>query len=193
MILAAGASSRLGSPKQLLTYKDQTLLQYSLQQAINSQANAVVIILGANAKEISNSIDKSVASIKVNDNWEEGMASSIRDGLSSLLKQIPDLAAVIFMVCDQPYVTSALINDLLEAGNQTENLAVVSRYQNSVGIPALFKSILFGELLALQGDAGAKKIIQKYADHISYLDFEKGEIDIDTPEDYRQLNKMVSK
>ena len=190
MILAAGASSRLGSPKQLLFYKEQTLLQYSLQQATGSQANAVVVVLGANAKKIAGEISAYSVLIKVNKGWEEGMASSIRTGLSSLLEQIPDLAAVIFMVCDQPYVTSALVDDLIEAGNKTNYQVVASRYENSVGIPALFKADMFEELLALKGEAGAKKIIQKNADQISYLDFEKGGIDIDTPEDYQQLNRM---
>ncbi len=187
--MAAGSSSRLGTPKQLLPYKEQNLLQHSLKQAIQSNARLVVVVLGANADQIADTIKGTHAVISVNNQWQQGMASSICTGLNALTEQIPDLDAAIFMVCDQPYVTSIFINKMIERRQQSRKQIIASRYENSAGIPALFGAELFTEILALRGETGAKKIIQKDTGRVGYLDFEKGGIDIDTPEDYQQLDK----
>ena len=189
VILAAGSSSRLGRPKQLLEFNGKSLLQHSIDEATNSNASAVIVVFGANADSISKEVDKKKAQIVRNSEWEEGMASSVRNGLSTLQKISPSTDAVIFMVCDQPYVTASLINDLINKQKETGKAIVTSSYGEAIGPPALFHESLFNELMRLKGDAGARKIIQQHSDEVATVLFTKGKIDIDTNEDYEALKK----
>ena len=187
VILAAGSSSRLGEPKQLLQYGSQNLLQVAINAAVNSTADPVVVVLGANAEQVSREIDKSKINVIINKEWEEGMASSVRNGLNELLFISPSTEAVIFMVCDQPHVSSDLINDLVGTQRQTGKLIVTCNYGEAIGPPALFHKSLFKELMELKGDVGARKIIQKHSDDVATILFAEGKIDIDTKEDYDAL------
>jgi molybdenum cofactor cytidylyltransferase len=188
VILAAGASTRLGKPKQLLKFKCKSLLQNSIDAAVHSDADSTIIVLGANAEQISNEIDRSGITILVNKEWEEGMASSVRNGLNELLFISPATDAVIFVVCDQPHVSSDLINDLINTQKQTGKPIVTCNYGETIGPPALFYKSLFDELMKLKGDAGARKIIQHHSDQVATVLFEKGKIDIDTEADYNALS-----
>lgn len=188
VILAAGASTRLGEPKQLLEYHHKNLLQRTIDAAVNSAANTVVIVLGANADEISGEIDRSGINVLINSEWEEGMASSVRNGLNELLFISPSTDAVILMVCDQPYVSSELVNDLIDKQKETGKSIVACNYGETFGPPALFHKTLFHELMHLEGDVGARKIIQHHSNEVATILFTKGNIDIDTKEDYDALN-----
>lgn len=190
VILAAGSSSRLGKPKQLLRYKGKSLLQIGIEAAINSKANSVVEVLGANAEQISKEIDRSGTNTIINAEWEEGMASSVRSGLNELLFISPSTDAVIFMVCDQPYVTSDLINALINTQRETGKPIVTCNYGEVIGPPALFHKSLFNELMQLKGDSGARKIIQHNKDEVATVSFPKGQIDIDTIQDYESLKDL---
>lgn len=188
VILAAGSSSRLGKPKQLLEYDGQSLLQHVIDAAVSSEAATIVVVLGANSELISKQIDTSKVYLTENSEWEEGMASSVRNGLSALQGISPTTDAVIFMVCDQPYVSASLINDLIETQKETGKAIVTCNYGEAIGPPALFYKSLFHELMQLKGDAGAKKIIQQHSDEVATVLFEKGKIDIDTREDFEALS-----
>ena len=188
VILAAGASTRLGEPKQLLEYHHKNLLQRTIDAAVNSAANTVVIVLGANADEVSGEIDRSGINVLINTEWEEGMASSVRNGLNELLFISPFTDAVILMVCDQPYVSSELVNDLIDKQKETGKSIVACNYGETFGPPALFHKTLFHELMHLEGDVGARKIIQHHSNEVATILFTKGNIDIDTKEDYDALN-----
>ena len=177
----------MGKPKQLLPYRGATLLQYSLQVAIDTGLRPIVTVLGANAGLLKEAINSEAVTMVMNKDWEEGMASSIRCGLETLLEINPDLKAVIIMVCDQPFVTTKLLNDLLENYQQINKPMVASKYGNSVGTPALFDTTIFASLLALQGDRGAKKLIMENPDWLSLVDFPLGDFDIDTQDDYEAL------
>src|ERR1035437_6793844 len=107
IILAAGSSGRLGSPKQNLIYKGQTLLQGAIETAVASACEPVIIVLGANENVIRQSIEGSNATIVYNADWQEGMASSIRVGITALKKINPESDAVILMLCDQPFVDTS--------------------------------------------------------------------------------------
>jgi len=187
VILAAGASARLGKPKQLLPYNGKNLLQHVLSEAISSYASPVIVVLGANSDMISKEIDKTKVYIIENTGWEEGMASSVRIGLSTLSEIFPSADAVIFMVCDQPYVSASLLNDLINTQVETGKPIVTCNYGDAIGPPALFHKSLFAELMQLKGDAGARKIIQQHSDDVATVLFAKGKIDIDTNEDYEAL------
>ena len=185
VILAAGASTRLGKPKQLLEYDDKNLLQNAIDAAGNSVAETVIVVLGANADMIAKEIED--AHIIENKEWQEGMASSVRCGLNELLKISPSIDAVILMPCDQPHVSAVLIDDLVAIHKRSGKPIVTCNYLDAVGPPALFHRSTFNKLLQLKGDTGARKIIQQYGDEVATLLFTKGKIDIDTEEDYNAL------
>ena len=186
VILAAGSSSRLGQPKQNLVLNGKTLLQHALDAAVNSMCNSVVLVLGANADSIKPPTAEKQFSIVHNYLWQEGMASSIRTGLTELLKadQKPD--SVVFMLCDQPYADEHLINNLVSAKQNNEIVSCV--YNDTFGVPALFNARYFDELLDLKGQDGAKKILERYKENVISIPFSMGVIDVDTIEDYERLN-----
>jgi molybdenum cofactor cytidylyltransferase len=177
----------MGKPKQLLPYNGKSLLQHVLSEAISSYASPVIVVLGANSDLISKEIDKAKVYIIENTEWEEGMASSVRIGVSTLLKIFPSADAVIFMVCDQPHVSASLLNDLINTQVETCKPIVTCNYGEAIGPPALFHRSFFEELMQLKGDAGARKIIQQHSDEVATVLFPEGKIDIDTKEDYESL------
>jgi molybdenum cofactor cytidylyltransferase len=187
IILAAGLSGRLGSPKQLLPYKNKTLLQYLIDEAKATSAASIIVVFGANAAAIQTVLQTETIHITINDDWNEGMASSIRCGINELQKINPAIDAAILMVCDQPFVTAALLNNLITKHQQTNKLIVTSSYDSTTGPPALFHKSIFPELLQLKGDLGARSIVMKYANEVVTVSFPKGNIDIDTVADYKTL------
>ena len=187
VILAAGASTRLGKPKQLLQYRGKTLLAHAINEATNSNADAIVVILGKNADLFKKEIDEKKVRVAINSSWEEGMASSLRLGLDTLINDKPYIDAVIFMVCDQPHVLSSILNELIITQQKTTKQIVASNYGDSVGPPALLHKKYFEELMKLSGDAGARKIIQKNMNDVATILFPEGNIDIDTEQDYEKL------
>ena len=189
ILLAAGQSARLGKPKQLLNYKGKTLLAHSLQIAIETQLQPIVTVLGANLDTLKQSIEPTNTNIVINQEWSEGMASSIRCGIEELLKIAPSIAGVIILVCDQPYVTAKLLTDLVEKHEDSSKPIIASRYNNNIGTPALFDKTIFALLLSLKGDSGAKKIMKSNPDWVETVNFPFGEIDIDTSLDYELLMK----
>lgn len=189
IILAAGASTRLGKPKQLLEYRGKTLLDHAVNEAINAKADAVFVIFGENADLFQKEIDNEKIRIVINKDWEEGMASSVRLGLDTLLKSKPYVDAVIFMVCDQPYISSSVLNELIITQQRTTKQIVTCNYGESIGPPALFHKKYFRELAKLKGDVGARNIIQENMHDVAFIQFPKGQIDIDTNEDYESLKK----
>jgi len=192
IILAAGASVRLGKPKQLLEFNGTTLLQHAVLEAVKSNAKPVIVVLGANTDLFSKEIDQINVHVVTNTEWGEGMASSIRMGLETVLHISPLTDAMIFMLCDQPYVSAVLLNDLIDTQIKTGKPIVASDYGNTAGPPALFHKDFFSELMQLKGDTGAKKVIQKHSDEVATVLFNKGGVDIDTMEDYEALKNRLS-
>ena len=186
IILAAGSSSRLGRPKQNLVFKGKTLLQRAVETALASVCDTVVVVLGASADVILQSIINYPITIVQNDKWEEGMASSVRAGISELTKIIPNAQSAILLLCDQPFMDTYLLNHLILS--KTRKGITVCCYNETVGPPALFDAIYFDDLLLLKGAEGAKKVIQKYPENVSEIPFPKGSIDIDTIEDFEKIN-----
>jgi molybdenum cofactor cytidylyltransferase len=187
LILAAGPSSRLGSPKQLLSYQDKTLLNHTIDVAKKAQDGIVVVILGGNHQLIKDHIDEKEIMITYNSQWEGGMSSSIRAGLYDLVREHKDLDAVILAVCDQPFITAELFDALVYEANISGKSIVASSYGDTLGTPVLFAEKYFAELSRLKGKQGAKAMVAKYDDEVAVVPFDKGHIDIDTPEDYTRL------
>lgn len=160
---------------------------------VTARAKPLVVVLGANADLLTAEIDEAKASIAINKNHKTGMASSIITGLKYLVEKNPLTDGVIIMMCDQPFVTDGLLNDLIFTQQQTGKPIVACCYGNTIGAPALFHKTIFNEFLLLQGDTGARKIIQQHLSDVATVPFEKGNIDIDTQEDYENLLKSANK
>jgi len=177
VILAAGTSRRLGSPKQFLLYKGDTLLNNAVKTASQVNTGAVAVVLGAERPTLN------VPAIH-NPQYAEGMASSIRCGVQYMMEQVEN---IILMVCDQPHVDAAHLLNVIATHKATGAKIVASYYEDRKGVPALFDQTLFPELLSLSGDTGARHIIEKYAADIAAVPFPPGAIDIDTEEAYQAL------
>jgi len=187
IILAAGGSSRLGRPKQLLVYKHKTLLQHVIDEAKLAGLFPIIIVVGANADELTKTLNLSGVDMIINDSWESGMSSSIATGLASLAGDKPQ--NMIISVCDQPQIHAQLFSDLLRMKNKTGSGIVASAYAGTLGTPVLFNEKYYDMLLNLKGNEGAKKLLNLHENDVSYIQFEDGQIDIDTEEDYLNLQK----
>jgi molybdenum cofactor cytidylyltransferase len=187
LLLAAGSSSRLGRPKQLLEYNGQTLLQHSLQAVRSSNVYRIVVVVGAKAEIIKRHVEAADVHVVENRAWQEGMASSIRCGVIAFTEIIPDAEGVILMVCDQPFVTASLLNELIAVHQNSGKLIVTCSYAGTFGPPTLFHKRLFGELLRLTGDTGARSILRQQANDVEVVLFPEGTQDIDTEAEYEQI------
>jgi molybdenum cofactor cytidylyltransferase len=184
IVLAAGASSRLGSPKQLLHWRDRPLLAHSIEQAQAILFERVIVVLGANSDVIQAAVDLSAVRTIANPDWQQGVASSIRAGIQAL----PDTAtAALILLCDQPLINAVHLQTLLKLWQDNQHHIVASQYPNSVGVPALFPAEYFPQLLALTGDKGAKALLKKFADKVLTLSLPEAELDIDNVADIEYL------
>jgi molybdenum cofactor cytidylyltransferase len=187
VILAAGQSSRLGKPKQLLTLNGLTLLEKAASAALDLNSSPVLVVLGAYADDIKSNVQLQGVDIAVNEGWEEGMASSLRMGIEYMQQNHVNVDAILFLVCDQPYLHSALLKDLIALQKEKDLPIAASSYGGKIGTPALFHQSTFGSLMLLKGDTGARKLLDERMNDVAVLHFEKGVYDIDTVEDYEQL------
>lgn len=189
IILAAGGSKRLGRPKQLLTYQGKTLLNIVSDAAVGTGLLPIVIVLGASAKEIGLAHGNSNIDYVINDNWQQGMSTSIEMGLSTILSIKPSLENVIITVADQVFINTELFENLNTQQQVTGKGMIASAYSQTMGTPVLFNKKYFQHLLALEGDSGAKSLFKQHPSDIGTVAFDKGSIDIDTESDYEDLNR----
>jgi molybdenum cofactor cytidylyltransferase len=187
VILAAGSSSRMGSPKQILPFRGESLLRHAALAALDAGCSPVIVVTGAYAELSRRELEGLDVREALNPRWETGMASSIGAGLEGLLGADPDAAAAVFLLCDQPHVTAGVISGLATAHRVTGRPVIASTYGGSFGVPALFSRSLFVELARLEGRAGAKQVIERYASETHFLPFRGGEVDVDTPDDFSRL------
>jgi molybdenum cofactor cytidylyltransferase len=185
IILAAGSSSGLGTPKQNLVYKGKTLLQRAIDTAMASVCEPVIVVLGANSEVIRPAIENNDVIIVQNDEWKEGMSSSIRTGIMELQRISPDIKSVILMLCDQPFIDTYLLNMLIVS--KSKHGIIVSAFNDTIGPPVLFDAVYFHDLLSLKGAEGAKTVVQKYPTWVTEIPFPQGGIDIDTMEDFEEI------
>ncbi|HEX8246621.1 MAG TPA: nucleotidyltransferase family protein [Pyrinomonadaceae bacterium] len=188
---AAGASKRLGNfPKQLLEFRGKTLIRRAAENALASECGKICVVLGASAGKIKREIDDLPIEIAVNEDWVNGMSSSLKSGLGKLLEIEPELSAAVVMLADQPLIDSTIINRLIEVFLETQAPIVASRYAETVGVPAIFARSMFDELMSLTNDGGAKLIIKKYAAAVEKVRVPEAAFDVDTPQDYENLLKL---
>lgn len=188
ILLAAGGSSRMGRPKQLLAYEGSTLLRRATDAAIASGYAPIVVVVGAAADLAARELDGiTTALLEMNPDWEGGMGTSIRAGLRRLLRERPDIAAVLIMLCDQPHVDAAHLRRLRDVHRATAKRVVASEYGGTVGPPCLFAAEFFDELLQIGDAEGAKRLIISAGNDLAKVSLPAATVDIDTPEDYERL------
>jgi molybdenum cofactor cytidylyltransferase len=193
IVLAAGSSSRMGRSKQLLEIDGQPLLCRCVEYALAAGPSRVVVVLGANEKPHRELLEKLPVEIVSNFYWKTGMGSSIKTGLNYLIQSNGELDAVILMVCDQPALTSEHLLKLIQKFNEKKKPIIASSYSKSNGVPVLFSRSFFSNLLLLNDNQGAKKIVQQFPDQLETVPFPKGSIDLDTEEDYQKFLKTNKK
>ncbi len=184
VILAAGASRRMGRPKQTLVVNGTTLLNRSIAVAKSIGSNPLVVVLGANYKKIRPTIVDPGALTVENKDWDTGMGSTIREGVQTMLKDHPDLDAVLLLLVDQPFVTTDLLQQMVRKYVADRPPIVAAKYAETFGVPALFDRTMFGDLLNLEGPTGARFIIRNFVEKVAGIPFPEGAIDLDTPEDW---------
>ena len=185
VVLAAGASTRFGSPKQLVRVAGRPLLHSALARAADVAGSAVSVVLGAHAAELTPLLTHSQALIVINRDWREGIASSIRAGVSRLP---PSCNAVLLMLADQAAVTAEDLKRLVSAWRRQPDYIVAARYGMTTGVPAVFPRSVFSDLAALRGDTGARALLQRNPDRVVRVPMASAAIDIDTPEDLLKIH-----
>lgn len=185
VVLAAGQSSRLGKIKQLLPWRETTLLEYTLDCIRESGIEDIVLVLGAQAEIIKNTINNSGLRIVVNGSWQTGKASSIRAGLNVIS---PGSEGVMIFLCDQPYLTSDLIKTIIQTGNDAKENITAPAVGEQIINPVLFKKEVFSEFYLLQGEEGGKNLFKKHVVQSVPWEDERILLDIDTPDDLQKLS-----
>jgi len=190
VLLAAGASRRMGRAKQLLEYRGELMIDRLLRSALELPARPVIVVLGAAAQQITATatLHPEVVTI-VNPDWQAGMSTSVVAGLRQALALDPGLEAVLFLVVDQPFVDTGLLRQIIRVYREEAAPIVAARYDDRPGVPALFDRRLFPELEGLQGDRGARPLFEKYRPSLRTIHFPGGRFDLDTPADYRRLQE----
>ena len=184
IILAAGASSRMGTPKQLLKFEGTSFIRRAAEHALDSLCRPVVLVLGANADLIAPEVNDLPIETAVNGEWITGISSSIRCGLKALLVLAPDTEGAILFLADQPNVTGSSLRKLTEAYTQGGSALVAASYSAQIGTPALFTRSFFDKLAANEGQGGAKSLLERYASRVLAIDFPEAAVDLDTPQDF---------
>jgi molybdenum cofactor cytidylyltransferase len=182
LLLAAGESSRMGRPKQLLEVGGKPLIVRAVEAALASAAWPVIVVLGAHASSIRPVLASFPVLLVENADWTSGMASSLRRGIATLQEFSRSIDGALVALCDQPHFSSATIAALWTAFRSPDCI-VAARYGGTVGVPALFGRAYFPELLALEGAQGARSVLQKHAAKVTPVDLPELAIDLDTPED----------
>jgi molybdenum cofactor cytidylyltransferase len=187
VILAAGGSSRLGQPKQLLIFRGETLVRHAVRAATEAYCAPVVVVVGDSGDAIRHELRETVAIIVENPEWQRGLGTSIRRGLEYLTESTPGADAVMLLACDQPLVEASTLAALIAEQDRSRKSIAASTYANTLGVPALFDRSCFEALIALPDDSGAKSLIAERPDDIASVAFEDGAIDIDTPADWERF------
>jgi len=183
IILAAGQASRMGSPKQLKRIGTQSMLERACQLALNI-SEEVICVLGAHYDQIIAQTDFQGVQAVQNPNWETGMGSSIARGISHLKQAFPESNGVLIILADQPFIESSYLKHLIQVFEENDQARIVaSKYPNRSGVPAIFPTSSFEQLIQLNGQAGARSVIRQ-ASTITIEAPANALIDIDTPEDY---------
>lgn len=188
VLLAAGKSSRMGSAKQLLEFRGKPLLRHAAESAQASACGPVVVVLGADEREIRTALAGLSVEIVVNERWAEGMGTSIQAGLQALQRR--EIEGAILTLADQPFVTPEFLRGLAAKHRESGKPIVAARYSGTAGVPVFFAREAFPLLMALQPDQGCKGVILGHSGDALLVDCPEAAMDLDTPEDYARATAM---
>jgi len=187
LILAAGESSRMGTPKATLAYRGHTFLELIVQTLREGGLERIVVVLGHQAEDIQQQVKLEAAQVVVNPDYRSGQTSSLQAGLRALIAD--DLEAVLLCLVDHPAVSAETVRRIVATFRQRGAPVVIPTYQGRRGHPALIGRQLFEELLGLAGDAGADSVVRRYHPATQFVAVEDEGIvmDVDDPESYQRL------
>lgn len=185
VVLAAGASRRLGQPKQLVPIEGESLLRRTARLALEAGCAPVVVVLGFEAERMAEELAGLPAEMVVNAQWLSGMGSSLACGVAAALRARPEMDALLLLVCDQPRLTANHLRRLLARHAAGSAPVTASAYAGRAGVPAIFAPALFSDLESIEGDQGARGLISRHG--AQTVDWPDGACDIDLPDDLELL------
>ncbi len=201
LLLAAGSSSRMQSPvlpyasgreaipKMLLPFNGKTLLQHAIDEIKKLHNNKLLVVTGCYHNRLKEILEQQQIEFVQNEKWKDGMGSSIQTGINYMLTHFGEATSVIILVCDQPFISADLLQQMMDTKSESGKGIIASTYNDTIGTPVLFEKKYFDQLAVLRGQTGAKKLIQQFAADAATVGFPLGAVDIDTPEDFEKLSK----
>ncbi|CAN5434085.1 hypothetical protein BH09PLA1_BH09PLA1_03510 [soil metagenome] len=188
ILLAAGGSTRMGTPKQFLQYEGRSLLRRAVDAATQSECTPVIVVLNQEVKSAAGKLSATAeAMIEVNPNGKRGIGTSIVAGLGRLRKEQPEISGAVITLCDQPHVGAGHLTALCAAHRATGRGVVATAFGSTLGSPCLFASHWFDRLMALGDAEGAKRLILSAGDDLATVSLPEAAVDVDTPQDYEGL------
>lgn len=184
LLLAAGGSTRLGRPKQLVEFEGETLIRRAAKALIGAGCSSIVVVLGSEIEGSGKALDGIGAEIVLNDAWESGMGSSIACGMRSIISASQDVDAVLISLCDQPLVTADKLQPFIQTFSHLKAGIVAAEYDGVAGVPALFSARCFPQLASLKGEKGAREVIRNSPDTVT-IPLPEAAIDVDKEQDLR--------
>lgn len=189
VVLAAGGSSRMGRPKQLLPFRGQSLIRHAIGTVMDTPFRPIVVVIGAAADRIIPELDGLPVARVENPNWELGPGTSVRAAVEAV-ESDPEVEAAVFTLVDQPFISAFDIERLVEAHEATGRPMAAAGYAESVGVPALFARARFPELRSLPSAEGARRLLARRPDDVAVVPLPAAAIDLDTPDDYSRWARL---
>lgn len=193
VILAAGNSKRMRQSKQLLQWGESTLLASVVANVLSANGDNFFVVLGAYSNEIREKINLSKTNVLINENWQQGLGSSIALATAEIDKNFPEINAVLFVLADQPFIESIHLDAILKLHKNEKEAIIITRNEDYKGVPVLFPKKYFSELMLLFNDEGAKPIINRNKNQVIEVICQYDTVDVDTFESYVSLFKTTRK
>ncbi|MDW5288075.1 nucleotidyltransferase family protein [Formosa sp. PL04] len=188
LIMAAGASSRMGEPKQLLKWGENTLIEHTIKTVLQLKQEKVILVLGANYHDIFSVVNHYPVTVLNNKDWKSGLGSSIARGVQHILKTSKKTDAVFIVLADQPFIDVSYLSEMITIFQSNQNTIIATAYKNNTfGVPVIFGKSYFSELSLLDTDKGAKQILIRDKDEIKQIDYQLNKADLDTKSEYKDL------
>jgi molybdenum cofactor cytidylyltransferase len=188
IILAAGSGSRMGLTKQLLKIDGESLIRRTAQAAIDARLDPIIVVTGSDAENVGDDLAGLSVTIAQNRNWKNGIGTSIRHGISTLLATNTQIDAATILLCDQARLTSEVLRNLIATFSASHKPIAACEYENTVGPPCCFNRETFAELSQIADTDGAKKVLLKDPSRLTKIPWPAGADDVDTPADWRRIN-----
>jgi molybdenum cofactor cytidylyltransferase len=189
VVFAAGDSSRLGRPKQLVLHEGVPLVVRAARTALATGADPVVVVLGANAEGVRATLSAIPVTCVGNPQWCHGIGTSVATGVKAVLSRAPSVAGILVMLADQPLVSDEALGRLIDAwAAESEGCSIAAAaYANTIGVPAVFGRAYFAALCSLPPTAGAARLLRQANARVRRVAMPQAAMDIDTPDDLERL------